>query len=110
VWSKGGLLTATPNAGKNLLIPYLYKSCTEDNWLEYTRCEKKTQVAQEAKFLSRVHKPDMFFLLETMVNELNIKNILPLMGYDNSGGLAVLWNNGNIHALVLLKEPGLYTC
>jgi len=48
-----------------------------------------------------------------MVNDQNISNILPRMGFDHyeyaspnncSGGLAVLWNNGNIHALVLRKD------
>jgi len=30
---------------------------------------KKDQVLQEVKLLSQTHKPDMVFLLETMVNE-----------------------------------------
>jgi len=33
---------------------------------------KKMQVLQEVKLLSRTHKPDMIFFLETMVNEKNI--------------------------------------
>jgi len=49
-----------------------------------------------------------------MVNEKNILKILPQMGCDHndyvlphnhSGGIAVLWNNDNIHASILLKEP-----
>jgi len=56
----------------------------------------------------------MIFILETMVNDRNIRDILPLMGFDyfdfiiladHSGWLAVLWNNGEIHASVLRKEP-----
>ena len=48
-----------------------------------------------------------------MVDDQNITKILPLMGFDHydyispnnhSGGIAVLWNNGNIYASVLLKE------
>ena len=48
-----------------------------------------------------------------MVNKKNILNILPKMGFDyfdyveplnHSGGLAVLWDNGRIHASVLSKE------
>ena len=74
---------------------------------------KKTQVVQELKYLARTHKPDMLFLLETMVNESNIRRILPLMRFDHfdfvspvnySGGIAVLWNTENIHASALLKE------
>ena len=55
----------------------------------------------------------MIFLLETMVNEKHIKAIIPCMGFEHfdyvlpinhSGGLAVLWNSGIIHASVLIKE------
>jgi len=64
------------------------------------------QVLQEVKLLSRTHKPDMIFLLETMVNEKkhnpnHVDYVLPI---NHSGGIAVMWNNGNIHASVLLKE------
>ena len=54
------------------------------------------------------------FLLEAMVNELNIRKILPLMGLEHygyvslvnhSGGIAVLWNNDNILASILMKNP-----
>jgi len=74
---------------------------------------KKLQVIQEIKFFTRTQRPDMILLLKTMVNEKNIKIILSLMGYDHFdyvlpnnhlGGLAVLWNEGNIHASVLIKE------
>ena len=67
---------------------------------------KKPQVVQEVQFLIRTHKADMIFLLETMVNEKNIKKILSLMGFDHFdyvlptnhvGGITVLWNNGIIH-------------
>jgi len=55
----------------------------------------------------------MIFLLETMFNEKNLLKIVPQMGFDyydymlplnHSGGITVLWNNGNIHASTLLKE------
>ena len=71
------------------------------------------QVIQEVKFLTRTQKPHMFFLLETMVNESNIRRILLQLGLEHfdfvlpvnhSGGITVLWNNGNIHASTLLKE------
>jgi len=51
--------------------------------------------------------------VETLVNKKNILDILPKIGFDHfdyvepvnhSGGLAVLWDNGIIHASVLSKE------
>ena len=57
------------------------------------------QVVQEVKFLIRTQKPDMLFLLETMVNDSNIKKILPLLGFEHydyvspvnhSGGITIL--------------------
>ena len=74
---------------------------------------KKPQVIKEVQFLTRTYKVDMIFLLETMVNEKNLLNILPQIGFDlydyvipqnHSGAITVLWNNGNIHASTLLKE------
>jgi len=74
---------------------------------------KKSQVIQEILFLKRTHKPNMLFILETMVNKKNILDIVPKMGLEHfdyvetvnhSGGLAVLWNNGTICASVLRKK------
>jgi len=74
---------------------------------------KKSQVLQEIQFLKRTHKPQILFLLETLVNEKNILAILPKIGFqyfdyvepvNHSGGLAVLWDNGLIHASVLKKD------
>ena len=74
---------------------------------------QKSQVTQEVRFLSKCHKLDIIFLLETMVSDHNISMILPHMGFDHfeyvspnnhSSGLAVLWNNGNIHASVFCKD------
>jgi len=54
-----------------------------------------------------------------MVNELNMQRILPLIGFEHfkfvplvnySGGIAVLWNNDNIDASVLLKKLELFIC
>jgi len=79
-----------------------------------TQGAKKLQVVQEVQFLSKMFKADMIFLLETMVNDKNKLKILPQMGFEHfeyvaptnhSGGIAVLWNNGKIHASPLLKEP-----
>ena len=73
---------------------------------------KKAQVMQEIAFLKKTYKPELVFLSGTMVNKKNILNILPKMGFDHfdyvepvnhSGGLAVLWDNGLIHASVLSK-------
>jgi len=78
------------------------------------RGAKKTQVLQEIAFLKRTHKPQLLFLLETLVNRKNILQILPKLGFDHydfvdpvhhSGGLAVLWDNGTIQASVLKKDP-----
>jgi len=74
---------------------------------------KKAQVLQEIYFLKRTHKPQIVFLSETLVNKKNILDILQKMGFahfnyvepvNHSGGLAVLWDNGVIHASVLKKE------
>jgi len=74
---------------------------------------KKRQAISELKFLIKKHLPDLVFILETMVNTTNIQKILPQLGFDHydfvpplnhSGGIAVLWNNGTIHASILLKE------
>ena len=71
------------------------------------------QVMQEIKILTRIHKPNMIFLLETMVNETNLLRILPTFGFghfdyvlphNHSGDIVVLWNNGDIHASILSKE------
>jgi len=60
---------------------------------------KKAQVLQEIQFLKRTHKPQILFLQETLVNERNILDILPKLGFDHfdyvepvnhSGGLVVL--------------------
>ena len=55
----------------------------------------------------------MVFLLETLVNNYNIKKLLPHIGFDHydfvpplnhSSDIAILWNNDAIHAPILLKE------
>ena len=58
---------------------------------------KGVQVMQEIKILNRIHKPNMLFLLETMVNEINLLRILSNLGFrhfdyvlphNHSGGIA----------------------
>ena len=44
---------------------------------------KKAQVLQEIFFLKRTHKPQIMFLLETLVNKMNILDILPKMGFEH---------------------------
>jgi len=53
------------------------------------------------------------FVLETLVNNYNIKKLLPKLVFDHydfvppsnhSSDIAVLWNNDAIHASILLKE------
>jgi len=74
---------------------------------------KKSEVLQKILFLKHTHKPNMLFILETMVNKKNIMDILPKMRFEHfdyvepvnhSGGLAVLWNNWTICTLILRKE------
>jgi len=74
---------------------------------------KRSQVLLELQFLKRTQKPNIVFLLETMVNEQNSLRILPRLGFEfydfvipnnHSGGLAVLWHNTNIRASILRKE------
>ena len=78
------------------------------------RGAKKAQVLEEVKFLKRIHKPDILFLIETLTNDSNSHNIIRRMGFrqfdyvppsNHSGGLWVLWNNERLHAAVLSKEP-----
>ena len=77
------------------------------------RGAKKSQVLQEILFLKRTYKPQMIFLLETLVNQNHILQILPKMGFEHfdyvspvnhSGGLAVLWDNDLIYASVIRKD------
>jgi len=67
---------------------------------------KGVQVMQEITFLLRIHKPNMLFLIETLVNESNLLRFLPKLGFahfdyilplnhyilplNHSGGIAVL--------------------
>ena len=75
---------------------------------------KRSQVLLELQFLRNTHRPDIVFLLETMINEHNSRRILPRFGFEyydfvnptnHSGGLAVLWHNTNLRASVLQKDP-----
>ena len=74
---------------------------------------KRSQVLLELLFLKRTHKPDIVFLLETIINEQNILQILARIGFEffdfvipsnHSGGLAVLWHITNVHATILRKD------
>jgi len=74
---------------------------------------KKAQAIPEAKFLINNQKPDITFLIETMVSDVNIQKLLLLLGFDpfdylftinHSGGLAVMWNNDNVHVSILSKD------
>ena len=75
-----------------------------------TQSLKKPLALFKVKFLSIMHKRNLIFLLETLVNDNNFCTILPLMGFElyyfvspanHLGGPIVLWNNGNIHASIL---------
>jgi len=74
---------------------------------------KKPQALQELKILKQTHKPDILFILKTLVTCSHLLRILPKLGFEyyefvstvnHDGGVAVLWNSGNIHALILSKS------
>ena len=77
------------------------------------RGAKKHQIREEVRVLIQFHKPDLLFMIETMVSEQTTRKIIAQLGFDHfdfvsphnhSGGIWVLWNNVNIHANILLKE------
>ena len=59
-----------------------------------TQGVKKPQALQEVKFLTRTHKPDLIFLLETLVNETNIFRILPKMGFESYDFVSAVNHSG----------------
>jgi len=73
----------------------------------------KKKALQEILFLQRLHKLDIMFILETLVNSANIERILPKIGFqqvdyvdpvNHFGGIAVLSNNDHILASILRKD------
>ena len=73
---------------------------------------KKAQALQELLFLTHSYKPDILFILETMVTDKHLQNILLRLGFvyydfvpatNHAGGIAVLWTSGSIHASFLKK-------
>jgi len=83
------------------------------SWNAQGMKKTKNQALQEILFLKRMHKPNIMFILETMVSSTNIRLILPKTGFEHfdymdpvshSGGIAVLWNNDSIHASILRKD------
>ena len=74
---------------------------------------KKHQIREEIRVINQTHRPDLLFLIETMVSEQTTRKLIAKLGFEHfdfvsphnhSGGIWVLWNNVNIHANVLLKE------
>jgi len=74
---------------------------------------KKHQIRDEIRVINQTHRPDLLFLIETMVSEQTTRKLIAKLGFEHfdfvsphnhSGGIWVLWNNVNIHANVLLKE------
>jgi len=74
---------------------------------------KKPQALQELNFLKQTHKPDILFILETLVTDTHLVHILPKLGFDyyefvslvnHAEGIAVLWNSVNIQASILSKS------
>jgi len=74
---------------------------------------KKSQITEEIRFIQKLHKPDIVFLIETMVSEEHTNRLISRLGFqkhdfinpiNHSGGIWVLWNEMNIRANVLLKD------
>ena len=74
---------------------------------------KKPQALQELRLLKQTHKPDILFIVETLVTDSHLLRVLPKLGFDyydfispinRAGGIAVLWNSGTIHASLLSKS------
>ena len=74
---------------------------------------KKHQIRDEIRVINQTHRPDLLFLIETMVSKQTTRKLIDKLGFEHfdfvspqnhSGGIWVLWNNANIHANVLLKE------
>ena len=74
---------------------------------------KKAPVVPELKFLIKIHKPNILFLAETLVNEDHLLQIISSLGYNHfdhilpvqhSGGIAVLWNSDHVHVSILAKD------
>jgi len=66
-----------------------------------------------------MHKPDVMFILETMVSSTNIERILPKSRFqhfdyvdpvNHSSGIAVLWNNDSILAFNSEKRSTSNSC
>jgi len=74
---------------------------------------KKHQICDEIRVINQAHKPDLLFLIETMVSDQTTRKLIAKLGFEHfdfvspqnhSGGIWVLWNNASVHANVLLKE------
>ena len=74
---------------------------------------KKHQIRDEIRVINQTHRPNLLFLIETMVSEQTTRKLIAKLALEHfdfvspqnhSGGIWVLWNNANIHANVLLKE------
>jgi len=82
------------------------------SWNAQGMKKTKNQALQEILFLKRMHKPNIMFILETMVSSTNIRWILPKTGFEHFDywtQLIILvalqfWNNDSIHASILRKD------
>ena len=57
---------------------------------------KKYQFQQEVAFINRTIKPDILFLLETMVNEQNKKLIIRNLGFSQYDTIPTFNHGGGI--------------
>jgi len=80
---------------------------------------KKHQIRYEIRIINQAHRPDLLFLIETMVSDQITRKLIAKLGFEhfdfvspqnNSGGIWVLWNNANINSNSYSKKIELFTC
>jgi len=83
------------------------------------QCAKKHQIHDEIRIIHQTHRPDLLYLIKTMVSEQTTRKLIAKLGFEHfdfvspqnhSSGIWVLWNNANIHANILLKENRVIHC
>jgi len=80
---------------------------------------KKAQLQLEVAFINRTINPDILFLIETMVNDLNAQSIIRTLGFRNFdfifpnnhvGGIWALWKDYNVVLDIIAKEHRAIHC
>jgi len=75
---------------------------------------KKPQLRLEVGFINRTIRPDILFLIETMVTKHHADQIIRTLGFshyekipveNHFAGIWCLWNSINIDVTIMAKEP-----